>query len=567
MIVVVRDESISTNKGVRIQVDGPTPSKHYIGMSEWDVIIARCKPGSYSVHPLGGANLDSSEIVSELILPEETVRLAPFRLRVTMNDDGGIRIVSEMNDEEDRQRAGRVLASFVTFPNWASSQLEGFGGIRPALNSSELLYKVVIGSQPENAEIYMDGLLIGRSPLAVYLSPGKKQLQFRLSGRDDVIRYIEPESDEILEVELPSAREDSRDAGNVFILKTAPFYSMGNPDPQLSTLFSESIMFVLEDDLRLEVSTSDIPWVSRGAVMLPDFSNHEASGIDLVASGIFLRDGKELTIQANLYDVRNETIKAGIRWSGPVGLDLFEAVDEISEAFVTEVDKVLPEAGKTLITRQETVYTGTGTDEMLLSRKKVVQARRSWNHLLSLSIGTLGLDEGLVLDDGISTAELYSRFYNPPLILGIEWDWLSAEYLGVMAGFAVITGVKDPLYHPNERTTDYSLYGAARLNLGGYRSDLFYGLGIGMTYSPSGTYTADYPVQTTDEIGPFLNLALRMDLGLRQFVHKRAEARPVFWNLKIHMSLYEYRFDLTGGGNQGRVPMNFGISIGTGVGL
>ena len=567
MIVVVRDEQSAISRGVRVLLDGITTSKHRIGEDEWDVIMVRCAPGLYSIHPLGKTAIDTVEIDTEVILPVNTVRLAPYRLRISTDDEGESYIISEMNDEEDRQRSGQILASFIRFPGWASKDLEGFGSIRPALFTSELFHEVMIDSYPSDAETYIDGLLMGRTPLVLNLSPGKKQVQFHLDGREDVSRYFDPQLDEILKIEIPLLETEFEETGNAYTLTASPFYSMGNPDSQLSRLFSESIMFVLEEDPGLVVSGSEIPWVKRSAIMLPDFSLPEASGTDLVASGLFLRDGNELTIQANLYDVRNETIKAGVRWSGPVGLDLFGAVDEISEAFVAEVDRVLPEAGKTLITRQETVFTGTTEDENLLARKKVIQARRTWNHLLSLSIGIAGMDESLILDDGVSTAELYSRFHDSPLVAGIEWDWISGDYFGTMAGFAVLTGPKDPDFHPDERTTDYSLYGAARLNLGGYRSDLFYGLGLGATFSPRGTYTAVFPALTTDEVGPFFNLALRMDLGMRRFIHHRAEGRPVFWNLKIYLSLYEYRFDLAGDGNQGRLPMNFGISIGTGIGL
>jgi len=51
-------------------------------------------------------------------------------------------------------------------------------------------------------------------------------------------------------------------------------------------------------------------------------------------------------------------IKAGITWTGPIGLNIFDAVDEIFLAFLEGVDKVLPKAGKVLIKRNSTVYSG-----------------------------------------------------------------------------------------------------------------------------------------------------------------------------------------------------------------
>ncbi len=573
MIVVARDSEVPGNRGVRIVVEGDQRNVKRIGGEDWDLLILRVRPGEYSVHPAGNTTFNYSGTDNLLQVHPDTVLLAPFKLRLTEDDSvrgsGTPTLILEPDNEEDRQRAGRFLASYVRFPDWAVKDLKGFGLIRPALISAETLHQLSITSEPAGAEAYVDGLLMGKTPLNISLTPGKKQIQFKMSGREDVIRYINPGESDLISGELTLLDEGAdEDINTTFTLVVSPFLSMRETDPQLSLLFSESIMFVLEEDNRLSVGLMEIPWISRGALMLPDFSVLEDAGTDLVASGLFRRDENGLTIQANLYDVRNETIKAGTRWSGSVGLDIFDAVDEISAAFEKEVDRVLPDAGKTLITRQETIYSGSSNDERLLAQRRVIQSRQSWRHLLSIDIGTPFIDEEITLDNGISTSTFSGRFGDSSFTTGMEWEWLgTGHYLGTMAGFRIINAVKYSEPATEDRFTDYMLYGAARLNLSSSRSDLFFGIGSGLSFSPKESYTVSIPSVITDEIGPFLDLSARMDLGFRGYMNQRAAARPVFWSLKMYLSLYEYRFDLAGDGNNGRVPVNFGICIGMGMGL
>ncbi len=572
MIVVARDSEVPGNRGVRIVVEGEQRNVKRIGGEDWDLLIFRVRPGDYTVHPVGNTDFNYTGTDNLLQVPPDTVLLAPFKLRITVDDSAGgsgiPKILLEPNNEEDRQRSGRFLASYVRFPDWAVKDLKGFGLIRPALISAETLYKFSITSEPTGAEAYVDGLLMGQTPLDIRLTPGKKQIQFKMPGREDVIRYINPGESDFVKGKLPLMAEGADGDDNTFTLVVSPFFSMREIDPQLSSLFSESIMFVLEEDNRLSVGSKEIPWINRGALMLPDFSVLEAAGTDLVASGLFLRDENRLTIQANLYDVRNETIKAGVRWSGSVGLDIFDAVDEISASFENEVDRVLPEAGKTLITRQETIYAGSSDDERLLARRRVIQARQSWRHLLSIDIGIPVIDEEITLDNGSDSSTFSGRFGGSSFTAGMEWEWLgNGDYLGTMAGFRIINAVKYSEQETKDRFTDYMLYGAARLNLRASRSDLYFGLGGGLAFSPKESYTVSTPSVITDDIGPFLNLSARMDLGFRGYINQRAAARPVFWSLKMYLSLYEYRFDLAGDGNEGRVPVNFGICIGMGMGL
>ncbi|RKX80331.1 MAG: hypothetical protein DRP70_04495 [Spirochaetes bacterium] len=572
MIVVVRDSEVPGNRGVRIVIEGEQRYLKRIGGEDWDLLTLRIQPGEYTVHPVDNSAFKLSGSENLLQVPPDTVLLAPFKLRITVDDSAGgsgtQKLILEPNNEEDRQRAGRVLASYVRFPDWAVKDLKGFGLIRPALISVETLYDFNILSEPTGAEAYIDGLLMGQTPLNISLTPGKKQLQFKMSGREDVIRYINPGESDFITGELPLLVEGADEDRNAFTLVVSPFLSMRGADPQLSSLFSESIMFVLEEDSRLSVGSADIPWINRGALMLPDFSILEDDGTDLVASGLFLRDENGLTIQANLYDVRNETIKAGVRWSGTVGLDIFDAVDEISASFEKEVDRVLPEAGKTLITRQETIFTGSSDDERLLAGRRVIQARQTWRHLLSIDIGVPVIDEEITLDNGSELSTFSGRFGGSSFTAGMEWEWLgNGDYLGTMAGFRIINAEKYSEPATEDRFTDYMLYGAARLNLRASRSDLYFGLGSGLSFSPKESYTVSTPSVISDEIGPFLSLSARMDLGFRGYMNQRAAARPVFWSLKMYLSLYEYRFDLAGDGNNGRVPVNFGICIGMGMGL
>jgi len=549
---------------IRVHIDGPDRLSLKLDNSEWDVLWFKVDPGLYALTP--DENLELSPDLPDTVeVPPSSVVLAPFMLE---RSAGGIK--TRRLNEEVRQRSGTDLTLHIESPQWLRRNLIGFGTLRPALDPETQQFTVDISADPEGAEIYIDDVLAGSAPLVFSLTGGKHRVLIRQDGFEDAVYYVRLEGDAKIDAVLDPAEAGPMEGSTErYATLVAPFVSLAEQNDQLARLFADTLLLTLENDERLDVKPSTLPWVQRDALVHPDFLPLEEVGADLVVSGFFTEEDGVLGIQANLYDVQAETIRAAVTWYGSAGFDIFDAMDEIAAEFAAEVDRVLPAAGRTLITRQETVYSGVDRSESLLNRKKII--RKRWKDrpdTFTLQGSFTGSLESYLLDDSGFTNEVSSSD-GPSLQLSLSWDRDIAPRLA--AGAGVSYTARSVRYDQESDNSSLSwaatAYAGPRLVFRSLRTDILIGMDLLLRYIPQATYHWYDGVDRQADLGSFLSLELPMNVGFRYYFNRRIDTVPVFLSGGLGISFLGYRFDLGGTGFEGMIEPAISLNLGVGVRL
>ncbi|MCK5248727.1 MAG: PEGA domain-containing protein, partial [Spirochaetaceae bacterium] len=406
-------------------------------------------------------------------------------------------------------------------------------------------------SDPPGAEIFLDDQLVGISPLTLTLPGGKYKLLFRSVSREDVTRYVRLEGNAEILVELPPATESVSDRETYHTI-IGPFFPGGEADEQINTLFVDTLEIVLEDDPRLTLIRTDIPWERMGNLVMPDYSLLEETGADLVVTGTFLKHGNKLVVQANLYDIQAESVKSGTFWTGEVGLSILDAMDLIAEKFMEEVDRVLPDAGRVLITRSEVVYGALSDEEQGISRKQLINRRwQEYPDSLNIQLGIGGvMQEGLV-----------PMSMTPPISVVFDWSRDLSSFWQAGAGGVVHINLDRSF--SGETTApfvDLEAYGGARIMFRTLRTDMSFGLSGTVRFSPQFTNMGS-------TYGSFLSVGLPVDFRFNYYFTDTIERNPVYFITNISMSFVGYRFDLSGNKQHGFINMSGLIAFGVGMRL
>ncbi len=547
-----------------LRMDGPDQLKINLDDSDWGVLWFKVEPGTYTLETAEDFRITPG-VPDSVEVPPSSVILAAFRLTRSVDGVRTVRI-----DEGDRQRSGRELALHIDYPQWSGRNLIGFGTLRPALDPETMQFRVSIIADPEGAEVYVDDVLAGVTPLEFSLTGGKHRILIRAAGFEDAVYYVRLEGDADIDAVLPPAEAGPMDGERErYSTLVAPFVSMSGQNDQLARLFADTLLLTLEEDDRLEVVPSTVPWVRRDALIHPDFLPLEEVGADLVVSGFFAEVDGRLNIQANLYDVQAETIRAAVTWYGTAGFDIFDAMDEIAVEFADEVDRVLPAAGRTLITRQETVYSGVDRETSLLARKKII--RKRWvdrPNVFTIQTGFGGFLEEYRLDGGGSTTET-GKFDGPFFPVTLSWDRDIGPRFAVGAGTTLSMGTYRSYRDPdqNDFTWMASVFAGPRLVFRSLRADIYFSLDVQVQFSPRVTYHwIDGPAYQAD-VGSLLYIDLPMKVGFRYYFNKRVDTIPIFLNGGLGVSPLGYRFDLGGTGQAGMMSTYMFINLGLGIRL
>jgi len=308
-----------------------------------------------------------------------------------------------------------------------------------------------------------------------------------------------------------------------------------------------------------------------GSLLVPDYRMLEKEEADLMVGGFFEEKNNSLIIQADMYDVQAETVKAGITWIGEPGLDIFDALDEIAADFTREVDKVLPSAGRTLMEKAETVYSGNTQLENMVLRKWMIDSRwRKHKNIISFITG-IGLYNEKYLFESAYT-DTVSKFNGPYAPLSISWEKDMGKYFeaGINASvyFASQAEYKNTSDFTRSRLgTVYSLSGGPAFVLRGLKLDILFSTGLLVQYSPSFDITWDNGTLHNYTIGPFLSVGIPLKVEVRYYVNKRVDSLPLFVRFGLGFVPVGYRFDLNGGGREGLMGMDLGLYLGMGFRL
>lgn len=542
-------------------LNGPDELRLSIGKSEREILWFVVDPASYTLEADEMLEV-SGGIPNSVTVPSSSIVLAPFRLSA---GPGGIRNLQI--DESLRQWAGRELALQINYPEWSGRDLIGFGTLRPSLDPETLRFQVEINSEQDDSEVYIDDVLMGQTPLQFEMTGGKYRILVRSSGFEDAIYYVRLEGDAQIDAALlPLIESEDIPVQDLYATLVGPFIPLGEPDEQLSRLFADTLLLTLEDDERLRVLPSAIPWVKRDSLLQPDFLKLEETGTDLVVSGFFGEKDGSLAIQANLYDVQAETVRAAVTWYGAAGLDIFDAMDQIAAEFADEVDRVLPAAGRILITRKETVFSAVGKEENLLSRKKII--RKRWEdspNVLTIEGGFGGNMTRFDLNDSGNTNTI-GQFEGPGLSATLSWDRDLGPNFAMGAGTMMTFGTyrTNEMTDENASTWSLSVFTGPRLIFRSLKADITLGMDLSISYFPRVTYYWD--VYTAD-VGSLLTLELPIKVGFRFYFNKRIDRMPLFMTGSLGVAPLGYRFDLGDTGQEGMTDPGLIIRLGLGIRL
>ncbi len=545
------DPETDYSKSVNLTVEGPRRLKLPVGTDEWDIRWYRVRTGDYLVEPstqIVTIDIGSSDTV--IYVPPDSIVVAPYRFVLySIGSKPAVRI--ESADEEDRQKAALNLASYIDFPEWEDRDFIGFGSLRPAVEYEQELYKTTFTSIPQGAELYLDDTLTGTTPLSLSIPGGKHKLLFRADGREDITRYIRLQGDAKIEVELQPAAADA-DKRVTYRTLIGPFLPKGDADDQINMLFTDTLEIVLEDDPRLSIVRTELPWKQIGSLSQPDFTLLEDTGADLIITGTFLKQGNQLVVQANLYDIQAESVKSGTFWTGDIGLSIFDAMDDIAAKFMEDVDRVLPDAGRVLITQTETVYGALSDRELRLSRKQIINRRwQEYPDSISVQTGINGM-----MEEGVSRMSA-----SPFIPIIFDWSRDFSSLWQTAAGLAMGINMERSF---NGDTSfpyvDLEASGGGRIMFRSSRTDMAFGLMGSLRFSPQFT---DFGTL----YGSFISIGLPIDFRLKYYFTNTLDRNPIFFIADIAMSFAGYRFDLSGHNQHGFVSLSGSITFGMGMSL
>ncbi len=164
--------------------------------------------------------------------------------------------------------------------------------------------------------------------------------------------FIDLSINDLFSFKLEKAAADKEDDGRSRVL-CIPFINLGDPsDNNLAPVFSDSIAAGLHNENSLEVTV--YPWnlVQKSSTVRDFIKLAENSGSRMLIMGNYRVADDEILVQASLIDVQTELVKTSLLFPGKAGIEVFDSIDTMTEEFLGNFSKVLPEVGKRVITRQ-----------------------------------------------------------------------------------------------------------------------------------------------------------------------------------------------------------------------
>ena len=130
----------------------------------------------------------------------------PHILSTVKSSEGLIQTKTGSINEEDRQKAADDLADHLDFTSWAGRDFIGFGSIKPSLIDKHNQHNLELTSTPSGAEIFLDDVYIGKTPMTFLVDESKHILTFLggLGGTLIQLKIDDPLSSEDRMVSLGS---------------------------------------------------------------------------------------------------------------------------------------------------------------------------------------------------------------------------------------------------------------------------------------------------------------------------------------------------------------------------
>jgi len=485
---------------------------------------------------------------------ENSVILLPFQLYSIWSESGQLRASRRTMLEELQRSISNDLQDRLGFGEWAGASFVGFGQCIPRFMPTLDFYAVTFTSNPSAADIFVNDRKIGTTPFTTELSPDKQYVEFRKEGFSPYRAYLELQADTELSVQLNLVTESAASlnepeapsipgiAAERYRLAISTFENLGNPeDAYLSDLFRISLQVVLERDKRLEVLDMYKSDPSQAEVgVIPDFSSATAEVADLLINGEYQIQGTSVFVRGVLYDVRKEGVKTALLYMGEAGIDIFQTIDAMTIEFAEAVDRVLPEAGRQIITEQEVVQADLTEKKRLATFQEIIRRRQQKNNAWQISAAIGGLLTGAT---PIGFEEEMALIGGPPVELKFGWT----RYLSSMAAFSVSLGLQS--YKPSfvgKQVYSPSLTPALEFIIPGPAVEIFLRSGALLQYLPAAILKSwdweSNPDFLSYNIPESWNSGLLFDAGARMYFYKRYSEPAWFHSIGFIISPFGGRW-------------------------
>ena len=546
-------------------------------------------PGNWQVKSRNLASGENNQTVSPpVLLPLEIsanmVYLFPYIVTARRyRHDGGRLVGSYMEMRPEVQAAIALdLQDRINFASWTGSSFIGFGSSIPRFSPRLDSYAVSVSSNPGRAEVYINDRKQGQTPLTMELDSGRHYLEVRKEGFSPYRSYLQLDSDTEVQLDLTVLAEDSSmdtqsesqsalsDLGagiaaprfSTYRLLIDRFVNLGaETDVYLSDLFRTSLQVVLERDRRLEVLDVTNLSASEGEVgnysVLPDFSAATELAADLLISGDFFVDGDAVLVRGCLYDVRKVGVKAAVLYQGEAGIEIFDTIDNMTLEFAGAVDRVLPEAGREIITETELVSASIIETERRIGAKELIKRRSLLNTAWQ---GSAGLG-GILLTVVNSDDTLLSAVSGVPFSAELTWLRMMNSNLALSLGGGghVLFG-----YEGDISVGGFHIQPTLELSVSGGMIDIFAKAGGLLSYKPS--FHIDRHDGDTLErsyFSPLLVFGPVLETGARLYTYTRHSQPARYQTFGSSLAPYVWQYDfLKMDRNAGSFYLNIYYGIG-----
>ena len=456
-----------------------------------------------------------------------SVFLFPFVLNEFFQTEGSEGPLFEKLSPEYKKQAAGIIENSLDFRSWKGKKFIGFSPYTPGWDLSLERTGAAITTIPAGADIIIDGEDWGKSPLDVNLTAEKHLIFIRKEGFESLQTFINLGMENSFSFTLKEALTDSTINEKSKIL-CLPFTNLGDPsDDNMAPVFADSIGAGLYTNKDIDVTI--FPWnlVSEDISIENFIKLAEGSGSQMLVVGNYRVSGGEILVQASLIDVQTELVKTSLIFPGKAGIEVFDSIDTMTEEFLGNFSKVLPEVGKRVVTRQ-----GGYKDpeiEKQLSDLDWIASRSQKDRSIEL-----GIIWGATIDEYENLPMGYentSRSNGPVLGLNLACEKFFRDNISlVIKSTPTISPEEEnmPLYYT------IPLIIEPRLTFTSLKTETYIGISGSIAYSSEVTIVDNNGLNPINR-GPYLYFNMDLDTGIKIYINKNKNARPTFLSLGFYI--------------------------------
>ncbi len=460
-------------------------------------------------------------------ITSSSVFLFPFVLNEFFQTDEADSSLFEKLSPEDKKLAAEMIENSLDFRSWRGKRFVGFSPYTPGWDLTSERTTATVSTIPAGANIIINGENWGKSPLDVSLTAEKHLLFIRKEGFESLQTFINLGMENSFNFTLKEALTDSTINEKSKIL-CLPFTNLGDPsDDNMAPVFSDSIGAGLYINKDIDVAVFSGNLVPENTSIENLIKLAEGTGSQMLVVGNYRVGGGEILVQASLIDVQTELVKTSLIFPGKAGIEVFDSIDTMTEEFLDNFSKVLPEVGKRVVTRQ-----GGDKDpkiEKQLSDLDWIKSRSTKDRSFELGIIWGAKFDGY--ENLPPSYENVSRSQGPVLGLNLVYEKFFLDNISlVIKSTPFISPENEDM--PQYFTIPFII--EPRLTFGSLKTETYLGISGSMEYSSEVTIVDNNGLNPLSR-GPYYYFNMDLDTGVKFYINKNKNDRPTFLNFGFYL--------------------------------